>query len=104
MRETSALVPPDIDFDSKLMEKPANLNNGDSFKYLQHLFFIFHLTGKEPWASDTQLIIPVESSQVLIHESAAILGAQAYLNIARLPYSIKERCNAADISPNGKIN
>lgn len=40
---------------------------------------------------------------MLINESAAILGAQAFLNISRLPYKVRETGNAADISPNGKL-
>ncbi|ODM93602.1 Metaxin-2 [Orchesella cincta] len=74
MSSSSALLPPDIDFDSK-----------------------------EPWSTETELIIPVESTQVLIHESAAILGGQAFLNIAKLPYIIRERRNATEISPNNKL-
>ncbi|ODN03403.1 Metaxin-2, partial [Orchesella cincta] len=74
MPTATALMPPDIDFDSK-----------------------------EPWAADSELIIPIESTQVLIYESAAILGAQAFLNIARLPYAVKERKNATEISPNHKL-
>jgi len=71
---SSALIPPDIDFD-----------------------------GKEPWTPETELIIPVETTQVLIPESAAILGGQAFLNIAKLPYIIREKKNATEISPNNKL-
>jgi hypothetical protein len=47
------------------------------------------------------MLVPLELSQVLVPEHAAILGAQAFLKIARLPYKVKECHNAADISPNG---
>jgi len=59
------------------------------------------IAAKEPWDPSTTLMIPFERTQVLVPESAAILGAQAFLKIARLPYITKEYHNAADISPNG---
>jgi len=48
------------------------------------------------------MIIPIESSQVLIPESAAILGVQAFLKMTHLPYNLSERLNAQSMSPTGK--
>jgi hypothetical protein len=47
------------------------------------------------------MLIPLEATQVLVPEHAAILGAQAFLKIARLPYKVRESHNSSDISPNG---
>jgi len=63
----------------------------------------FDFDSKEPWDPDTCMYVPLQGTQVLVPESAVILGAQAFLKIARLPYTVKERYNAADISPNGKL-
>lgn len=49
------------------------------------------------------MLVPLEATQVLVPEHAAILGAQAFLKIARLPFRVRECYNAADISPNGMI-
>jgi len=58
---------------------------------------------KEPWAPDTYMIIPIESTQVIMPESAAILGVQAFLKMANLPITLKEMYNATSMSPNGKV-
>jgi len=63
----------------------------------------FDFESKEPWAPDTSMIVPLQPTQILVPENAVILGAQAFLKIARLPYTIRECYNAADISPNGKL-
>jgi hypothetical protein len=57
--------------------------------------------GKEPWASDALMIIPVESTQVLMPESAGVLGVHAFLKMTHLPYTVKEMPNATYVSPNG---
>jgi len=63
----------------------------------------FDFDSKEPWAPDTFMLVPLQETQVLVPEAAVILGAQAFLKIARLPFTIRECYNAADISPNGKL-
>jgi len=58
---------------------------------------------REPWAQDTILIIPIEATQVLVAESAAILGVHAFLKMTKLPYTVREMPNATSISPTGKV-
>jgi len=57
----------------------------------------------EPWPLDAELIVPIQSTQALINETAAIIGAQVFLKIGRLPYFITEKSNATDISSSGKL-
>jgi metaxin len=63
----------------------------------------FDYDDKEPWAADSYMVIPIESTQVLMPESAAILGVQAFLKMVNLPITIKEMYNATSMSPNGKV-
>jgi len=63
----------------------------------------FDFDTKEPWAVDAYMMIPFEKSQILMPESAAVLGVQAFLKMTHLPYSVKQMHNAADVSPNGKL-
>ena len=60
------------------------------------------MTAKDPWDPETFMIVPVETTQTIMPESAAILGIQTFLKLARLPCRVVEKFNAANISPNGR--
>ena len=63
----------------------------------------YYIAAKDPWDPDTFMIVPVESSQTILPESAAILGIKTFLKLARLPCKVEEKFNASNISPNGKL-
>lgn len=63
----------------------------------------FEAGGKEPWPSDVKLFQPYESEQILLPDNANCLATQAFLKMAKLPYTVEPRINAEFMSPSGKV-
>ncbi|XGW18143.1 hypothetical protein V3C99_002617 [Haemonchus contortus] len=60
------------------------------------------LDASQDW-DDVYLYTPFLNDQALLYEYAECLAAQAFLRIAQLSYSVRQRPNAEFISPSGKV-
>lgn len=61
------------------------------------------LRGRGSWPSDVKLFQPRRMEQILLHDSAACLSAEAFLLMCNLDFSVEERANAEYMSPTGKV-
>ena len=50
---------------------------------------------------DVELYQPFENEQILLLDSARSLSVQAFLNMCKVTYSVKNRSNAEQMSPTG---